>query len=219
MFETCFQINFLGVEQDGPLGWVWGPVQDGGFYSTDPSFVPFLPETPPDLRNQYVRKVPTIIGLNINDGVKRASEIFSIFTSAAGHVLERKQWFSFVGAVVSTCQQKQLCLWRNVAARVQLLCSCFVSDESIPRLGVGLFRNNFENFMMGVLQDWRIIDVYRERVYDAIEFQYTDWPDPENKSARAQEFINVRKRARALANFFRCTEIYRTVSCIRRTRV
>ena len=45
--------------------------------------------------------------------------------------------------------------------------------------------------MMGVLQDWRIIDVYRERVFEAIEFQYTDWPDPENRSARAQEFINV----------------------------
>ena len=45
--------------------------------------------------------------------------------------------------------------------------------------------------MLGVLQDWRIIDVYRERVWEAIEFQYTDWPDPENRSARAQEFINV----------------------------
>ena len=65
------------------------------------------------------------------------------------------------------------------------------SDETIPSLGAGLFKSQFKNFMMGVLQDWRIIDVYRERVFEAIEFQYTDWPDPENRSARAQEFINV----------------------------
>ena len=69
------------------------------------------------------------------------------------------------------------------------------SDETIPSLGAGLFKSQFKNFMMGVLQDWRIIDVYRERVFEAIEFQYTDWPDPENRSARAQEFINVSSSA------------------------
>jgi len=44
---------------------------------------------------------------------------------------------------------------------------------------------------MKLMNDWRIIDVYQERAAEAIEFQYTYWPDPDNRTARGQEFINV----------------------------
>ena len=50
---------------------VWGPVQDGGYYNV----WPFLPQTPLDLRNQFnFEPVPTMIGLNTNDGCMVASE-------------------------------------------------------------------------------------------------------------------------------------------------
>lgn len=42
-----------------------------------------------------------------------------------------------------------------------------------------------------MMSDWRIIDVYQKRAAEAIEFQYTYWPDPDNRTARGQEFINV----------------------------
>jgi len=44
---------------------------------------------------------------------------------------------------------------------------------------------------MKLMQDWKIIDVYQQRGAEAIEFQYTYWPDPDNRTARGQEFINV----------------------------
>jgi len=44
---------------------------------------------------------------------------------------------------------------------------------------------------MKLMSDWRIIDVYQERAAEAIGFQYTYWPDPDNRTARGQEFINV----------------------------
>jgi len=44
---------------------------------------------------------------------------------------------------------------------------------------------------MKLMSDWRIIDVYQKRAAEAIEFQYTWWADPDNRTARGQEFINV----------------------------
>ena len=39
---------------------------------------------------------------------------------------------------------------------------------------------------------WKIIDVYRDRARDAIEFQYTHWADPTNSSARGMQYLDVR---------------------------
>jgi len=44
---------------------------------------------------------------------------------------------------------------------------------------------------MKLMSDWQIIDVYQKRGAEAVEFQYTYWPDPDNRTARGQEFINV----------------------------
>ena len=55
----------------------------------------------------------------------------------------------------------------------------------------GLLRDSFRAFVLELMKNWLIIDVYQERALDAIEFQYTFWPDPENRTARGQEFINV----------------------------
>lgn len=65
------------------------------------------------------------------------------------------------------------------------------SDESVRGLEGGIFPEVFKEFVLEVLTDWKVIDVYRERVYESIEFQYTYWPAPENKTARGQEFVNV----------------------------
>ena len=65
--------------QDGALGEVWGPTQDGGYlleYS-------FLPEMPVDLRRQQTfAKIPIIIGINQQDGVQKAgwSDSFDSFS-------------------------------------------------------------------------------------------------------------------------------------------
>ena len=56
--------------QDGDLGVVWAPTQDGGYRDV----YAFLPETPTDLRRQdKFEEVPIIIGLNSQDGAKKAS--------------------------------------------------------------------------------------------------------------------------------------------------
>ena len=65
-------------------------------------------------------------------------------------------------------------------------------DESYPRLSGGISREDFQDFIRKFLQDWDIQDVYIDRTVEAVEFQYTYWPDPENRTARQQEFINVR---------------------------
>ncbi len=31
-----------------------------------------------------------------------------------------------------------------------------------------MFKSQFEDFMMGVLLDWKVLDLHRERAYDAI---------------------------------------------------
>ena len=54
-----------------------------------------------------------------------------------------------------------------------------------------MFPVTFENFMTKQLRDWKVMDRYWQRAYEAVEFQYTYWPDPKNRTARAQEFINV----------------------------
>lgn len=64
-------------------------------------------------------------------------------------------------------------------------------DASVKGLEGGIFTDTFKSFVINLTTDWKVIDVYRERAYEAIEFQYTYWPAPENRTARAQEFINV----------------------------
>ena len=49
----------------------------------------------------------------------------------------------------------------------------------------------FKSYVQRLVEDWLVQEDYRSRAYEAIEFQYTYWPDPENSSARTQEFINV----------------------------
>ena len=67
----------------------------------------------------------------------------------------------------------------------------FVSDRTIEGLRGGISTQAFGKFLMKLMNDWKIIDVYQERAAEAIEFQYTYWPDPDNRTARGQEFINV----------------------------
>ena len=58
--------------QDGALGIVWAPTQDGIFYSLKTEV--FLMETPDDLRRQGLfERVPAIIGINSMDGAALAS--------------------------------------------------------------------------------------------------------------------------------------------------
>ena len=64
-------------------------------------------------------------------------------------------------------------------------------DASVRGLEAGIFPETFEAFVMKLLEDWKIVDVYRARAFESIEFQYTYWPSPENRTARGQEFINV----------------------------
>ncbi|ELU03558.1 hypothetical protein CAPTEDRAFT_225804 [Capitella teleta] len=66
-----------------------------------------------------------------------------------------------------------------------------MANESVRGLEGGIFPEVFKEFVLEVLTDWKVIDVYRERVYESIEFQYTYWPAPENKTARGQEFVNM----------------------------
>ena len=68
---------------------------------------------------------------------------------------------------------------------------CDVSDRTVEGLRGGISTDAFERFLMNLMKDWKIIDVYRQRAAEAIEFQYTYWPDPDNRTARGQEFINV----------------------------
>ena len=65
------------------------------------------------------------------------------------------------------------------------------ADNTIEGLRGGISTEAFERFLMKLMNDWRIIDVYQQRAAEAIEFQYTYWPDPDNRTARGQEFINV----------------------------
>ena len=66
------------------------------------------------------------------------------------------------------------------------------ADASVIGLCEGMFPQTFRNFTKQMMLDWRLEDLYRDRAYDALEFQYTYWADPENITARSQEFINVR---------------------------
>jgi len=66
-----------------------------------------------------------------------------------------------------------------------------ITDNTIEGLRGGISTEVFERFLMNLMKDWKIIDVYRQRAAEAIEFQYTFWPDPDNRTARGQEFINV----------------------------
>jgi len=65
------------------------------------------------------------------------------------------------------------------------------TDNTIKGLRGGISTKRFGDFLMDLMRDWQIIDVYRQRAAEAIEFQYTFWPDPDNRTARGQEFINV----------------------------
>ena len=67
----------------------------------------------------------------------------------------------------------------------------FLPDETFPGLEKGMAREEFETFVENMLRDWNIQPQFRERVMEAIEFQYTYWPEPDNRTARAQMFIDV----------------------------
>ena len=67
----------------------------------------------------------------------------------------------------------------------------FILDSSVNGLCEGLFPQEFQRFMKETMNSWQLEDIYRDRAYDAIEFQYTYWAEPENFTARSQEFINV----------------------------
>lgn len=54
-----------------------------------------------------------------------------------------------------------------------------------------MFEGDFKEFLNEMLIKWKTLDIYRARVQESIEFQYTWWPNPENTTARAQEFIRV----------------------------
>ena len=65
---------------------MWAPTQDGGWYRNDPLYpqVPFLRFQPGHARLQgFFDHVPCIVGLNTQDGVKKASkrQIAALVTS------------------------------------------------------------------------------------------------------------------------------------------
>ncbi|KAI0239442.1 Neuroligin-4, X-linked [Lamellibrachia satsuma] len=121
------------LPHDGVLGAVWAPVQDSS-YNTK---MPFLPETPYELRRAHeFEKVPLIIGLNTEDGAQKA-------------------------------------------------------NDTLRGLENGMLGETFKTYVSRMIDDWLVQEDYKSRAYEAIEFQYTYWPDPENSSARTQEFINM----------------------------
>jgi len=79
---------------------------------------------------------------------------------------------------------------------------CGIPDRTIHGLRGGISTERFSQFLMDLMLDWKIIDVYRERASEAIEFQYTYWPDPDNRTARGQEFINVCIAVLCLTSYF-----------------
>jgi neuroligin len=120
---------------DGALGIVWAPTQDGIFYSLRTEV--FMSETPDDLRRQGLfERVPAIIGINSMDGAALA-------------------------------------------------------NRSVLGLEGGISTETFQKFVTKLLVDWKIIDIYRPRALESIQFQYTHWPDPDNRTARGQEYINM----------------------------
>lgn len=64
-------------------------------------------------------------------------------------------------------------------------------DETVRGLGAGIFEQTFQHYVTQMLKDLRVIEYYQPRVMDAVIFQYTYWAEPQNRSARTQEFINV----------------------------
>ena len=74
-YFTCF-VFYLFVIKDGILGWVWGPVQDGGYYNGPLRREEYLPETPQDIRMQELfARVPILAGLNAQGGSKIAGDL------------------------------------------------------------------------------------------------------------------------------------------------
>lgn len=134
-WEQIVQAQSDILPNDGSLGIVWAPTQDGIFYSLPTEG--FLSEMPEDYRRQnHFAKVPAIIGINAHDGAA-------------------------------------------------------IANRSVTGLAGGISTETFQNFVNQLLVNWRIIDVYQSRAAESIEFQYTHWPDPDNRTARGQEFINM----------------------------
>lgn len=76
----CLAINSRSIFQNGPMGVVWAPTQDGGWFMDSPLFpqVPYLRYQPRDMRDQGLyERIPCVIGLNSQDGAERASESLS----------------------------------------------------------------------------------------------------------------------------------------------
>ena len=64
-------------------------------------------------------------------------------------------------------------------------------DESRHNLAGGLHQAVFEDYILQLLNAWGIMDIYKMRAMEAIEFQYTYWADPSNNTARVLQFIDV----------------------------
>ena len=76
-----------------------------------------------------------------------------------------------------------------------------------------MYRSELQDFIRQLLTDWNVQDVYIDRTIDAVEFQYTYWPDPENRTARQQEFIHVRAvNIKAVTYDERC-KTFQTIEC------
>ena len=70
-------------------------------------------------------------------------------------------------------------------------CVSHCLDRTSPGIKRGMLKGEFRQKIDEFLRDLRVLHHYHSRVADAVEFQYTWWPDPSNNSARTQEYINV----------------------------
>ena len=59
-------------------------------------------------------------------------------------------------------------------------------------LEAGLFRTSVRKYIDAMLTDWNVADYNKERAAEAVEFHYTWWAEPDNRTAQTQEFFNVR---------------------------
>lgn len=134
-WEMVVEAQHSVEPNDGVLGAVWAPIQDGLFHQVPTQA--FLPETPDDLRREgQFHRVPCIIGINAHDGAE-------------------------------------------------------IANRTAGGLQGGISINQFRDFLDELVLKWKIIDVYRDRARDAIEFQYTHWADPSNTSARGMQYLDM----------------------------
>jgi hypothetical protein len=61
----------------------------------------------------------------------------------------------------------------------------------MPGAARGMLSSDMRSFIDRLVEEWGIQEMYKMRASEAIEFQYTYWPEPENRSARTQQFVDV----------------------------